>query len=497
MSDGAFGAVSVSAGKEEGVVKKREIRGQGEYDYRDKTVLIIGAGLSGYGCVHLACVLQARPVLLEQNTKRTAEEVAGGLSEADAKMTRIVIGETLPEDLSGRIDLVVPSPGVSPESPLIRALAADGVPVISEIEFAYRQMSGRLIAITGTNGKTTTTTLAGEIVKACDTRADQVFVVGNIGYSFAAKAKETTADSVCVAEVSSFQLETTERFHANVSAVLNVTPDHLDRHHTMQAYAGAKERVFANQEAEQGDACVLNYADPITREMGEQKTRARVIWFSSDAAQIPETGLVLRGDDIVYRREDGTEETLLHFPECILVGTCNAENVMAAFGIAIAMGYPLARVAEVIRGFHPVAHRIEFVAKKGGVDYYNDSKATNPDAAIQGIRAMKNPTVLIAGGYDKAADYTPWLVACKGKVKRYVLIGQTAEKIAEAIRAQEETPVYLAKDYDDALRDCTAHAKEGDAVLLSPACASWGMFRNYEERGDLFKAYVNALRDEG
>ena len=290
-----------------------------------------------------------------------------------------------------------------------------------------------------------------------------------------------------VGEISSFQLETIRYFHPKVSAILNITPDHLDRHHTMEAYVAAKERIAMNQTKE--DACVLNYENAYTREFAE-RCPARVIWFSSAR---PVEGYYLRGDRIVENLRGQERELMDIHRDMRLVGLCNVENVMAAIAVSAQMGVPMDTILRVVKEFRAVEHRIEFVACRGGVDYYNDSKGTNPDAAIQGIRAMNKPTVLIGGGYDKGSEYDEWIESFEGKVKYLVLIGQTREKIAECARKHGFDRIRFADSFQECLTLCTRLAEGGDAVLLSPACASWGMFPNYEERGRIFKEYVHGL----
>ena len=493
-------------------------------NFEGKKVLVIGTGLSGTGAVEMLSALGAQVTLLEQNEKAEEEKIRSGLEGAlsgdQLGKLRILVGALPEEEIFFRdgkegtpgFDLIVPSPAVPLDSPLILKMTEAGVPVISEIELGFLNEKGKVIAITGTNGKTTTTTLMGEIMKAfaeqCKARAAQsgipesatsgkgisysrAFVVGNIGRSYAAASMETEPDTVTVGEISSFQLEAIQTFHPIVSAILNITPDHLNRHYTMENYAAIKERIAKNQTAE--DVCVLNYEDPYLRPYGEHLCPARVVWFSSGTKL--RKGYFLDGEEIF--RADGKEapRAILNVNETNLVGVCNAENVMAAIAMAEAAGVPMDLILSVIREFPPVPHRIEFVAEKGGVRYYNDSKATNPDAAIQGIRAMSRPTVLIGGGYDKKNSYDEWILSFEGIVRKLVLIGATRDASAECARSHGFTDIVFCDTFDECLKTCTGLAEEGDAVLLSPACASWGMFPNYEVRGDMFKEYVRTLPD--
>ena len=447
--------------------------------------LVIGSGISGVGSVALLERIGADVVLYDSDEKLTAALIREKLP---AESKAFCVAGKLPEEILNSTDTVVLSPGVPTDIPLVKTLRERGAGIIGEIELGYQEEKGRVVAITGTNGKTTTTTLVGRIMEAYLGK-EKVFVVGNIGNPYTSECLKTGADTVTVGEISSFQLETIRDFHPAVSAILNITPDHLNRHHTMEAYVAAKENIALNQTEE--DICVLNYENGYTRDFGE-RCPARVVYFSS--VRELEEGYFLREDKIVCRMGGEEHEILDIHRDMNLVGTCNVENVMAALAIAEGMGVPLTTTLSVIKEFRAVEHRIEFVASKGGVDYYDDSKGTNPDAAIQGICAMNRPTVLIGGGYDKESSYDEWIESFGGRVKWLVLIGQTREKIAECARRHGFDKIRFAETYEECLRLCTELAEEGDAVLLSPACASWGMFKNYEERGDIFKEYVRSLK---
>lgn len=446
-------------------------------------VLVVGSGLSGTGAVEALWRVGAQPILFDSNDKLDIEAVRAKLVKGAE--TDVVLGE-LPEEVLASISLAVFSPGVPTDTEFAQKFRVRGIKIWGEIELAYRLGKGKVIGITGTNGKTTTTSLVGEIMKA---HCSSVDVVGNIGNPYTMTALDTTADSVTVAEISSFQLETVERFCPDVSAILNITPDHLNRHHTMENYAAAKEAVTKNQTDRQ--TCVLNYDNTYTRKIGEG-CPAHVVWFSSTHKL--SDGFYLEGEDICLAK-DGETVHLMNIHDMNLVGICNVENVMAAIAITQAMGVPMETILSVVRQFKAVEHRIEFVASKRGVDYYNDSKGTNPDAAIQGIRAMSKPTVLIGGGYDKQSEYDEWIEAFEDKVKCLVLIGQTREKIADCARKHGVENIVLADSFGEAFGICVEQAQRGDAVLLSPACASWGMFPNYEVRGKLFKELVNNLEE--
>lgn len=448
--------------------------------------MVVGCGISGIGAVTLLDKMGARILFFDGNPEMSIAQLEAKLPQG--VKAACYTGE-LPTSVYETVEVVVLSPGVPTDIPMVNRLREMGASVIGEIELGYMVEQGKVVAITGTNGKTTTTTLVGEIMKAHVGEA-KTFVVGNIGYPYTLEALKTSKDSVTVGELSSFQLETVQTFHPAVSAILNVTPDHLNRHYTMEAYAGAKERIAMFQT--ESETCVLNYENEYTKAFGE-KCPARVVFFSS--ARRLENGFFLEGD-MICQGVDGESTPLLNIhTDMNLVGICNVENVMAAIAISQAMNVPMETILKVIKGFRAVEHRIEFVATKGGVDYYNDSKGTNPDAAIQGIKAMSKPTILIGGGYDKHSEYDEWIDAFEGKVKWLVLIGQTREKIADCARAHGFENIKMADTFEECLSLCTQLAAKGDAVLLSPACASWGMFPNYEVRGKMFKDYVNGLKE--
>lgn len=450
-------------------------------DIQGKKVLVVGTGISGMGAAKLLREIGACPVLFDNNKELDIESFRSKNKEVSD--IPLILG-SVPKELKSETALLVISPGVPIDSPLVEEFKGRGIPVWGEIELAYRFGKGRIIAITGTNGKTTTTTLTGEIMKAY---YSSVYVVGNIGKPYTETALQTGEDSVIVAEISSFQLETIHQFAPVVSAILNITPDHLNRHHTMECYASVKESIALNQTKQ--EVCVLNYEDSYTRQFGD-KCPASVVYFSSKREL--SDGIYLKGEDI-YLSKEGKSKKLLNIHELRLVGICNVENVMAAIAISLAMEVPMDIILDTVRNFKAVEHRIEFVDTKNGVDYYNDSKGTNPDAAIQGIRAMTKPTVLIGGGYDKQNEYDEWIEAFDGKVKALVLIGQTKEKIAKCARTHGIENVILADTFEEAFAVCVEIAKPGDAVLLSPACASWGMFPNYEVRGRMFKELVKKI----
>ena len=443
-----------------------------------KKVLVFGSGISGIGAVKLLEDHGAEVVLYDGNESLDQASLREQLGEK----TTIVLGE-FPEHLLEELELVVLSPGVPTDLPVILAMKEHGIQVIGEVELAYAFGKGDVLAITGTNGKTTTTSLLGEIMKC---HQEEVFVVGNIGNPYTVAAGQMTERSVAVAEMSSFQLESIETFRPKVSAILNFTPDHLNRHHTMEAYVEAKKQIAKNQTAE--DYCVLNYEDERTKAFGEE-VKAQVLYFSS--AHKLERGIYLDDGKMIYKNPE--EVIVCHVDELQILGIHNYENVMAAVAMAAVYGVPMDTIRKAILAFKGVEHRIEYVTEKDGVVYYNDSKGTNPDAAIKGIQAMNRKTVLIGGGYDKNSEYTEWIQAFDGKGKQLILIGATREKIAQDAEKCGFHDYVFADTFEEAVLLAAKTAKSGEAVLLSPACASWGMFPNYEVRGEKFKEIVNSL----
>lgn len=450
-------------------------------ELQGKKVLVFGSGKSGIGASDLLAKVGAFPVIYDGNAETDKDAV---VHKTDGTYPVAVYAGELPKEVQDSLDLVVLSPGVPTDLPLVKSFYEQGLPVWGEVELAYRVGDGEVLAITGTNGKTTTTALLGKIMQ--DAR-ESVFVVGNIGTPYTSKALEMKPNSVTVAEISSFQLETIDEFAPKVSAILNITEDHLNRHHTMEEYIRVKELITENQGTE--DVCVLNYEDEVLREFGKHLT-PRVVYFSSGRKL--DEGIYLDGNKIILK--DGEKEIeVVKTEDLKLLGKHNFENVMAAVAMAYYDGVSLDSIRKSICEFTAVAHRIEYVTEKKGVVYYNDSKGTNPDAAIKGIQAMNRPTLLIGGGYDKQSGYDEWIEAFDGKVRYLVLIGQTKEKIKEAAEKHGFHDIILCEDLKEAVKVCEEKAQPGDAVLLSPACASWGQFDNYEQRGDMFKEYVRNL----
>ena len=446
-------------------------------EYNGKKALVCGMARSGIAAAKLLKSLGAE-VTLQDMKKR--EDIAADVLNLENEGIVLYTGAN-PDDIACEQDIIVLSPGIPCDLPFINAAEAAGVSVISEVELAYGLTKCPITAITGTNGKTTTTTLTGEIMKAV---YGNTAVVGNIGIPYSEEVEHLTEKDWVVAEISSFQMEKAKEFHPHISAVLNITPDHLNRHKTMEVYIAMKERVFEKQTAE--DFCILNYGDAACRKMAD-KTAAKVFFFSS--SEKLEEGIYLDGENIEVRW-GAINETLINVNDLQILGVHNHENVMAAAAMAICANIPLDTIRSVLKAFAGVEHRIEYVATVDGVDYYNDSKGTNVDASIRAVLAMKKPIVLIGGGYDKGGSFDEWTQLFPGRVKHLVLIGVTAPKVRESAEKFGFTAISDCETFQEAVDLCREKAEDGDCVLLSPACASWGMFDNYEQRGDMFKEQV-------
>ncbi|MBR6475659.1 MAG: UDP-N-acetylmuramoyl-L-alanine--D-glutamate ligase [Lachnospiraceae bacterium] len=447
-------------------------------DFQGKKVLIIGAGKSGLAAADLL-TSQNADIILYDEKKLDEAEVLKKLSK-DFKGR--IVSEVLTDEIAGNPDYLVLSPGVPIDSEKVLKYKAKGACVIGEVELAYYYTKGKIVAVTGTNGKTTTTALTGALMKL---KYDNTLVGGNIGIPYTQICLDSTDDGVTVAEMSSFQLDTTVTFHPYISMILNITPDHLDRHHTMENYINAKLNCTKNQTAD--ELCILNYEDETLRKAAEN-IKAKICWFSSKTAL--NDGMVYE-DGVIYEVKNGVREKVIDVDEMMLIGRHNYENVMAAVAAARFMNVPMELIREGLRNFKPVEHRIEYVATVNGVKYYNDSKGTNPDASIQAVKAMSGPTFLIGGGYDKGSEYDEWIECFDGKIKKLILMGQTRDKIAECARKHGFNEIEFVNSMEEAVNYCYRNAVNGDTVLLSPCCASWGMFKNYEERGRIFKDLVN------
>lgn len=443
--------------------------------------LIVGAGRSGICSANMLYELGKDFVIYDSKTDLDTDSIIERLDKKDG--VQFILGDITEKDLDG-ITVCVVSPGVPLTTPVMKAVTAKNIPVWSEIELAYRYDKGGVIGITGTNGKTTTTALTYEIVKKWNSKT---LLVGNIEIPYTGLALTSEEGGATVAEISSFQLETMLTFKPKVSAILNITPDHLDRHGSMENYENVKKSITKNQD--ENDFCVLNYEDEVLREFGKT-LKCNVVFFSS---QRKLTDGLYYEDGGIYIAKKGESTLFIRTDETNLVGLHNFENIMAATAMTLSFGVDIDTIRQAVKNFTAVEHRIEFVCEKKGVKYYNDSKGTNTDAAIKAIDAMPSTTVLIAGGYDKKSEYDEWVSRFPGKVRKLVLIGQTKENIAAACDKIGFKDYVFAESLEDAVKISAEAAQSGDCCLLSPACASWGMFKNYQQRGTMFKELVKAL----
>jgi UDP-N-acetylmuramoylalanine--D-glutamate ligase len=449
-------------------------------DLANKRVLVVGLGKSG---VASALFLQARGAKVTVSDAKPQDQLG---EEIPVLLDHGIVVETggHGERTFRGQDLIVVSPGVPVDSPSLVQARALGEPVIGEIELASQFLPKNIVAITGSNGKTTTTTLAGEIIAA---GGFSTAVGGNIGTPAISLVESSKPDAIVVLEVSSFQLETIQTFRPKVAVVLNITPDHLDRHRTFDAYTNAKARIFENQQPE--DFAVLNADDPTCSGLAS-RTRAQVFWFSRKAEV--KQGAYARDGRIFFRDAKGQRE-IMPVSEIPLKGGHNVENVLAAVCVGALLGCEPARIGKAIRAFKAVEHRLEYVATIRGVEYYNDSKATNVDATIKALESFPANVHLILGGKDKDSDYTQLNDLLRQRVKRVYTIGAAAEKIESQIKGVE---VDHSETLETALRRASATAASGDIVLLAPACASFDQFQNYEHLGRVFKEAVHAMGSE-
>jgi len=450
-------------------------------DFIHKKILVCGIARSGMASALLLKRLGA--VVTAQDLKER-DKLDPYASELEAQGVALLTGAN-PDAVVQDFSMLVISPGIPCDLPFLEKARGLGIPVWGEIELAYAVCKAPVIAITGTNGKTTTTSLTGEIIAAA--RPGSV-TVGNIGTAFTEKALDVPADAYAVAEISSFQMETAHSFRPHISCVLNITPDHLNRHKTLECYVEMKERVFVNQGED--DFLVLNYDDEWCRSMAA-RAQAHVFFFSSKAE--PAQG-AFRRRDAIWVRMLAYDEPLLSVRELRTPFAHIIEDMMAAAAMAVCAGADLDIIRAVLRGFAGVEHRVEYVATVDGVDYYNDSKATNVDAAVKALEAIDRPVVLIGGGLDKACPFGDWVKLFPGKVKFIAVLGETAGQIMDECKAYSYYSFDKVNSLKDAVTLCRAKAEPGDCVLLSPACASWDMFDSYEQRGALFKQFVLELQ---
>lgn len=448
---------------------------------KNKKVLIVGLGRSGIAA--LQAMLRLEAVVSIQDSKKE-DAVDPQLVTYLRNKGVTCYFDHAPADMS-QFDMLILSPGVSPELPFIEEAKNHGAEIIGELEIAFRVGSGNYVAITGTNGKTTTTTLVGEIFKEAGRKT---FVVGNIGTAVISASIDAEEDAWLVTETSSFQLETTRYFKPAVSAILNLTPDHLNRHHTMKAYGNAKAKIFANQRED--GFLIINYDDKECYKLAKG-CKAKVVPFSR--RQELELGAFVKDGRIVIKNEAGDIIEICGADELRIIGAHNLENALAAAAISYFSGIAPDVIAKTLRTFGGVAHRLEYCGEIEGVKYYNDSKGTNIDAAVTALRAIRKNVILIAGGDAKGQVFDEFIRQFEGSVKKLILLGRDAHLISEAADRCGFTEYMKCKDMDDCVRKAYELAEAGDTVLLSPACASWDMYDNFEQRGEHFKNCVSRL----
>ena len=445
-----------------------------------KNVLVVGAGISGLGAAH---------VLLRHGYQVLISDLHDNIKDLKEKQTLLALGAIFKfgaqaEILLKNIDTVVVSPVVPLENPIVAAALKKGIPVISEVELAYRMTKAPILAVTGTNGKTTTTTLLGDMI---NDSGIPFALAGNMGISLSREAELVPKNGLIAAEISSFQLEFIDTFRPKAAVILNITPDHMERHHTMENYVETKARIFENMGEDQ---CILLNAEDSYTPYLTKKAHAEVCLFSTK--KTVKEGASLLDDTLVLKRH-GQEIVLAKIQDIQLKGNQNYENILAASFLAYEGGIPVESIRHSILSFKGLPHRIEFVGTFNGISYYNDSKATNVDAAIKGMEAFNKPVILIAGGHDKGTPLNSFMEAAKKHVKHLILIGEAASRFKVEAEKSHITSVVLASDMEDAVKKGKELAGEGDTVLLSPACSSFDMYSSFEERGLHFKRIVNKL----
>ncbi|KAB3538591.1 UDP-N-acetylmuramoyl-L-alanine--D-glutamate ligase [Alkaliphilus pronyensis] len=450
---------------------------------KDKNILVVGLAITGIPLVKVLSQLGGKIIVNDLKPREALKDAIEELKDLNIEY----ILERHPDDLSDlkQIDLAVVSPGVPLDIPFIQQLKNQHIEVIGEIELSYRLSKANIIAITGTNGKTTTTALTGAIF---ENTGSKTYVVGNIGVPAISKALETKLGEPMVMEVSSFQLESIVDFHPKVAAILNLTPDHLNRHKTMENYREAKFNIFKNQTPE--DYAIINYDDEICRLHSDSLTAQKV--YFSRKQQLKE-GIYVEDSNIVISFNN-KKTNVISINEIKIPGSHNLENALAATAMAYLMGVDTEIIAKTLREFKGVEHRTELFDTINGINFVNDSKGTNPDASIKAIEAINAPIILLAGGMDKGSDFTEFISSFKGKVKELIVYGETAEKFQNTARNNGFHNCTRVRDLDEAVNAAYEIAVEGDTVLLSPACASWDMYPNFEERGKHFKKIVSNLR---
>ncbi|MDY0234586.1 MAG: UDP-N-acetylmuramoyl-L-alanine--D-glutamate ligase [Gudongella sp.] len=451
-------------------------------EIKNKRILIMGLGVTGVSSLK---ILKKHTTDIFVYDNKPIHIIEQKLKDENFLSVKIIEIDNLKE--LQNIDLIVKSPGIKPDHIMLQKAKEMNILVISDIELAYfLRNTQNIVGITGTNGKTTSTILAGEIFRAW---GKKTFVTGNVGVGILEKIEEVKKEDVLVIELSSFQLEHTYSFRPKVALLLNITPDHLDWHKTIENYIDAKLKIFKNQT--QDDYLVLNYDDPILRKL-KDSVSSQTIWFS--VKEELSDGIFIKKDHIVYKNE-GIEEMIISLDDIKLLGKHNLENICGVIGLAKAFRIDTNIIASTIKRFKGVPHRLEFVGEHKDVKYYNDSKGTNIDSTIKAIEALEGPLVLIAGGYDKGATYDKLIDNFKNKVESLILIGQTKYLIKESALKKDIKDIYILDNMEGAVLKAIEISKPGTNVLLSPACASWDMYNCFEERGDHFKKLVMELTE--
>lgn len=452
-------------------------------ELENKNVLILGLGVSGVSTVKALNKLGANIIISDSKKE---DELKDFLKSIELYSVKLFLGTNdVPLD---DIDLIVKSPGIPLDIPIIEKAKKLNIEVITDIELAYRIIpKNKFIAITGTNGKTTTTTLMGEILKKA---GYSCHITGNIGVGILWEAVNSKKEDIFVIEASSFQLESIDKFKPKVSAIINITPDHINWHKTYENYINSKKKVFKNQD--KTDFTVLNYDDEVLRNT-KDNINSNIIWFSLNSKL--NNGVYIDGKDIVISHY-GKIVKVMPWKEIKIPGKHNLENALSSIAIGWAMGIDVEDMADVLRSFEGVEHRIEYVTSIEGVKFYNDSKGTNSDASIKAIEALEPPLIVIAGGKDKGTDFDDFIKSFKGKVKALILLGETKDKIKETAIKYGFNNIYIVGSMNEAVNKSFKIGNSGDTVLLSPACASWDMYESFEERGKDFKEAVYNLKED-
>ncbi len=447
---------------------------------KSKNILIVGLAISGVSTAKALDKLGANITITDMKSK---DDLLDCIDELKGLNIKYILGSN-DVDLDN-VDLIIKSPGVPLGIPLLKRANDHNIEIITDIELAYRISKNKMIAITGTNGKTTTTSLVGEIFK---NTGNNCRVTGNIGVGILWEMVIASEEDVFVVEASSFQLDSTRDFKPNVSVIINITPDHINWHKTFENYVNAKKKIFANQNEE--DYTILNYDDPIVREM-KNEIKSTVVYFSSN--EVLDKGVYVENGDIIVN-DGNVSKKVMPCTDIKMPGKHNLENALASVSVAWVMGVDLDIIAKTLSEFKGIEHRLKYVDNINGVTFYNDSKGTNPVSSIAAIEAIESPIILIAGGMDKGSEFSEFIQSFKSKVKALVLLGETAEKIKNTAITFGYNNIYIVKDMKEAVSLSFDMSTYGDNILLSPACASWDMYKSYEERGEDFINRVESLR---